>query len=458
MAANPYAEFQKPAAAAASADPYAEFQKPATQDTPPDAGGQMRTAALGKVEATMPAPTSERLGNVAKGAGTQMLSNLSPSNIASSMGQLISHPIDSLTAGMSGFRDKASKDLSAGNYSDAIQHGIEGSVPVLGPMLGRGLDAVGSNNDEEAGKSLGNFASLEAAPALMKGAGKMLSRSAEGPTAAALSFTKNERGLGRTPERAALDETSGVTLPTIRAQAQGKLGIYNPQLETMVDASRQPVSLSPARKILDDATDKAVEHNSESTANQINPMRAQLARRFSTGESIPETVTPRDALNLKRGFGDEFTNWKRTQESTKGANDTAKSVYHSLDSELDMAVPGSQELNQKISSLIPVSQKAASGDLNAGILQQIANKMRAPTGAMATSIAGALAGSHLHGPEGGIVGGLTGLIAPQLMGSPTAQMLAARGLDYSGKAISNPAVAQTARAGSLFKRKDQTQK
>jgi hypothetical protein len=420
-------------------DETASAWKPVAEpSSPPDAGAQMRSSALGKIQATMPQPDSERLGNVVSGAGSALASNLNPANVGPSIVQAVKHPINTLTAGMSGFRDKAAADFSKGNYMDGVSHGIEGSIPLIGPMVGRGLDAIGTGDDKEVGRSLGDIASIKALPEISKGAGKLAKGSAAPIAETALGIRNLDRTYGKTPGEAILTDTNGVRPSTIESSAKNKLSTLNNDLETKAAASTQPASLSPAIQVLDDATKKAVSRNAGQTINQINPMRAHLTKNVVTGGNIAPIQTPAGLLQLKRGFGDEFIhNWK--PDTMSGTTKTAKQAYHALDSELDRTVDGAEPLNQRISSLIPVAKRAQAVGANAGVTQQVLNKLRAPTGALAGTLAGALEGSRMHGAEGGLIGGAAGLVLPQLLASPEAEMIAARSLHAGGKALEGPA-------------------
>jgi hypothetical protein len=89
-------------------------------------------------------------------------------------------------------------------------------------------------------------------------------------------------------------------------------------------------------------------------------------------------------------------------------------------------VPGAQQLNQRISSLIPAKTRAAVLSNAAPISQRIAGRMARPTGALASAGIGSAIGYERGGGAGAIAGGLTGLVVPEVLSSPTVQMAAAR--------------------------------
>jgi hypothetical protein len=142
----------------------------------------------------------------------------------------------------------------------------------------------------------------------------------------------------------------------------------------------------------------------------------------------PNEVKPADLLNIKRGFGDEFVhNWN--PETMRGVKSTAARTYHALDAAGDAAVPESAELNQRISSLIPVAKRAESVQLNAPLSQRVMHRLGAHTGALAGAGFGGAAGYREGGLPGMMLGGAAGLVLPELIASPTAEMIAARGMN-----------------------------
>lgn len=441
MAQDPYAEFQKPAAApSAAGNPYADFQQPAAAPTP----------SLG-----------DQFGQAAKSFGGEMMHNLNPVNAVKGLGQTLAHPIDTLTSGMSEQRAKVGDDIKKGNYNDAVIHGIGGTIPILGPMYARGLDAASANDPVEGGKALADVTSLKAVPkvygALASGLGKAVAAPA-GPIAeTALGVRKLDRAYGKTPGQAILDETKGVRPSTIADSARSKLGDINQQLDTAVNASTTPASLKPALDVIGGARSKALAQNSKGTLAQLDPMTEHLSTNVSNGLPLSQTQMPSGLLNLKRGFGNEFVhNWN--PETMKGVKSTGAQAYRALDDELDRTVPAAKDLNQRASSLIPVAQRAESTDLNANTLQRALGRVARPTGGMASAIAGAYEGGTHFGPLGALGGAVVGGGLPELIASPTAQMIAARGLNATGKGLQSPVgttAARVAGSGALLKKKQQ---
>jgi hypothetical protein len=190
-------------------------------------------------------------------------------------------------------------------------------------------------------------------------------------------------------------------------------------------------SLSPARGVLGEAAGKATAQNEPTAFGQLKPMLGHLSQNQITGERIPNIVSAENLLNLKRGFGNEFIH-RWNPETMTGVKSTAAKTYNAMDNEFDRVVPGAQQLNQRISSLIPVAKRAESLELNAPTAQKIMGRVAAHTGALAGAGIGGATGYQHGGIMGGLVGATLGVAAPELLATPTAQMVVARGLASPG--------------------------
>jgi hypothetical protein len=187
-------------------------------------------------------------------------------------------------------------------------------------------------------------------------------------------------------------------------------------------------SLTPAKSVLRQAAGKATQQNEPTTYKQLQPMMQHLSQNRITGEPIGNTVGAHDLLNLKRGFGNEFIhNWN--PETMTGVKGTAGQTYHQLGQEFNRVVPEAQGLNSKISNLIPVAKRGESAELNAPTSQRIASRMLAHTGALTGLVGGSAAGYQHGGAMGALIGGAAGLAGPEMMFSPTGQMITARALN-----------------------------
>lgn len=215
-------------------------------------------------------------------------------------------------------------------------------------------------------------------------------------------------------------------------------------------------SLQPARTVLSHAFDTAARQGERTTAGQFQPVATHLGETIS-GEPIPENVTPRQLLDLKRGFGNEFIHpWNPdTMTSVKG---TAGRVYHGLSHAFEDAVPEAAPLNKQISNLIPIAKRAESEELNAPTAQRIAHRIGAHTGAMAGGIFGGMQGYQHGGAAGAIAGGIGGMLLPEFIASPTGEILAARILNSGATRLTGRGAADAAlQLNGTAKKKDDGQ-
>jgi hypothetical protein len=196
--------------------------------------------------------------------------------------------------------------------------------------------------------------------------------------------------------------------------------------------SNPTASLAPARGVLSSAFGTAARQGERTTTGQLYPMATHLGETIS-GERIPENITPRQLLDLKRGFGNEFIH-RWNPETMTGVKGTAANTYHQMANEFNRVVPEAEGLNSRISNLIPVAKRASSEELNAPTMQRAVYRFAAHTGALTGAGVGGAVGYKEGGIPGAVAGGLTGLVAPELIASPEGQMMMARGL-YKANAL-----------------------
>ena len=285
------------------------------------------------------------------------------------------------------------KVLTSGISAGAVNT-AQGGSPVTGALMGAGGQVIGQG---------------------LKAAAPVIAETA-------LGLPKAARAFGKTPGAALLDETRGIRPSTIAASAQERLGQLNPELESAAANSKVPASLLPARGIVSDAANKAANQNAEGLFNQLGKQGDFLDYGGPSGQ-----VTPQKLLDLKRGFNEEHLRWN--PEMHDRALSTGRQAYNALDQELDRTVPESAGLNQRISSLIPVAQRAESISRGAPTLQRAAQRFGAHTGALTLGGIGGYQGYREGGVPGAIAGGLTGVLAPELIASPEGQMTLARTLN-----------------------------
>jgi hypothetical protein len=227
--------------------------------------------------------------------------------------------------------------------------------------------------------------------------------------------------IGQIPgERGGTGQPQGVLL---RPGATGG----GPIPEMLPNAS---ASLRPARNVLSEAVGKARGMEAPTLHGQVSNMSDFLHRGAVSGEAIPENITPSHLGRLQQGFSDEHLTWNPATHQI--ANAAGQRAYGAMTGELGRVAPETLPLNSRISNLIPAQRAAESVSRNAPTLQRAAGRFGAHTGALTLGAAGAYEGRREGGIPGMIAGGVTGVLAPELIASPEGQMLVARSLNKAG--------------------------
>lgn len=248
----------------------------------------------------------------------------------------------------------------------------------------------------------------------------------------ALGVTKKMRGFAKTPGEAAIEEIKGIRPETIATNARTEINRMTKEVEKLAAQSTTPTATDPAIKLIDSEMAKAQSRNSKGLYDRLQDVRNRLTHDvFTQQPHAPITLGRVGAdlpaskmLELKRGIGDLEEGWNpETRGKMKGI---VRKIYSAMDKEVDRAVPGTAELNQKISSLIPVSQRAESVTRGASTTQKVAHRMAAHTGAGLGAVAGGVYGGREGGVPGAIAGATAGAVLPEVLTSPSSMMLAAR--------------------------------
>lgn len=238
----------------------------------------------------------------------------------------------------------------------------------------------------------------------------------------ALGITGKASRYGATPAEAVLAETSGFKPGKIAASAGAKASDLTGQLQQAVSQSTAVASRQPAIDVVDNAISAAQKKNVQPVVTKLQAIRSQLTHDITTGQPFGPTATPEEILAAKRGVGDLINSW--TREEKTGVQKVLPQVYHALDSELDRTVPGADELNQRISSLIPAKKAALIASEKPSALSRILGR----SGIGFTGALGAGVGYQKdHSATGALEGGVLGMLLPELVGSRTGQMMLARG-------------------------------
>lgn len=369
--------------------------------------------------------------------------------------------------------------------SSAFGHGLAGAVPLVGPAAANAGEQIGEGDVAGGLGSATGLLSTMAVPELMRGTGRAISRGAEPIAENALGIRNVDRKFGRTPGRAALDETYGVRPGTVVSQAQRRISDLTAQRDAALTAAGNrgvTVSLAPTRAVVDNAITRAAAGNSE-TGN-LTPIQEQLHEPrpgFAGGTSyapgtaqpityqvptggpgptappvrvipgappplsVSELQSPMDALAIRQRLGNDFTKFDMARPVSREGQSVGNRAYGALTDEIHSAVPESAPLDRRISNLIPVKESADVKNIEASTPQQIMRRFGAKTGALA---AGAAAGAASGHTLGGVLGGA---IIPELLSNPTVQMSAARAMDAAGKVIRNPITGRVIQGGQFIR-------
>jgi hypothetical protein len=290
-----------------------------------------------------------------------------------------------------------------------------GKVPKAIPFARIGTQAVESGlRNASQGGEFGTGAEVGAGGELVN---QGLQKAAPVLAETALGISNKYRGHGRTIGDAALNELSSVRPASLANEAGTKIRSLTNSLEQGASSSAIPTTTTPALNVVDDAM-KTYQKRNSPLVDKLQSVKDQLTVNRTTGKAIPTNLSSSDILDLKRGIGDLINSWAPAEK--KGVQPIIQRVYGALDNELDRTVPEAAGLNQRISSLIPVKQRASILANNAPASQRVFSRIARPTGALL----GAGVGYH----EYGVPGAAVGLIAPEMISSPTGQMVAARAM------------------------------
>lgn len=344
-----------------------------------------------------------------------------PANTAQAIGRGVEQAGEFLIPG--GAEEAAAGRLATmaprlGKYALPAAHVATGA-------LSAGLVNKAQGGDFGPGAALGG--SGEIIGQTLKAAAPMMAETALGVRA-------TDRAARRTPGQMIINETKGINPGTIAEQAKAKVTDWTNALESGVNQSPIPVDLTPARMISSNAETAAALRNNPDTIRRTGQLSSLLNKEFGTNAAIPPQVSASRALDLKRGTGELKGSWNPATPNDFADSAVGK-VYGSLNEGINQAFPGAEQLNQNISSMMPVSARAGAKDLNASTLQRVMGRFGRPTGALAGSLFGAGAGYHEGGVPGMLMGGAAGIVAPEVLASPTTQMLFARGLNRGATPI-----------------------
>lgn len=338
------------------------------------------------------------------------------------------------------------KALSAGNYGEAAKSAV-GAIPMIGaPAEQITREATEGKIPEAIGHAGGIWLGGKLIPRLGRG----LEAVSEPLAESAMGVTARNRMYDANPGRAILTETKGVRPATVEASGRARLAQLGSQLENAAANSPNNASLQPARDIIGREIVKAQGANAGKTAEQLQPMHNFVEGQPTPGFAGSTTGTgdidvnqsPLQVLHMRRAFPQNF-NLNYGTDADRGIKATGKEMYRSLSDEVKRTVPEANDLDPRIHSLIPAVERAGRTDQSASLPQKIMGRFGAHTGALV----GAGAGFATHG----VPGLLAGLAIPEILGSPTVQMNAARALHGAGRALQAPIAANIGRMAPVIR-------
>lgn len=260
----------------------------------------------------------------------------------------------------------------------------------------------------------------------------------------AMGVTGNDKMYGRTLGRAMLDDTRGIRPETVERTARETIAKLKPEVEKIaIDAGNagRTGSMLPARDVVSKKIGSHITNSAVKSADELKDVNGFLRTDAVSGKAIPDDISPIQLLRYKRGLdADYIGNWN-PMKGSKNELSTARDAYGKLAEEFHAAAPGTKELDQRMSSLIPVAERADRMSRTPGMLESTLHRFRTPTGALVGAGAGATEGYREHGVGGAVTGAALGAIAPSVIGNPATQMLFARSANQFFPNLVRPLVA-----------------
>lgn len=407
---------------------------------PPQKPGPWDVVSTSPVQA----PTESTGGAMLRGAG-QGASDLFGG--LASLPHAIAHPIDTINAmsdQQSALGDRAVQDFKTGHYGNALWHGVDAAIPVLGPMDAQLTDQYQGGDRAAAmtrgavnlapalldpAMKLGGAKAMEAGPAIIdntvgalkkdfargKSPGTGFFQARMGPTASMKSLANKATEA---------NEGFGATLGSVYDKAQSA-GVKVPA-ENFFDAINTPAD--SLRQSLTGPGGTGSTAALDAYTDTFKPVFDQAAQQGGIG--------PRDIFDTKRNVA-KNTSWG--DPNMQNMNSMRQQTVGQLSGVLGDALPETRPLNSAFANTMSLADRA---------------RMRADTGSFPltrTAIRGALGagGASLGGHVAGGLGAAGGALGAALLDSVPARTSLASGLFYGGEALQNPVLRKGATA-SLF--------
>jgi hypothetical protein len=321
---------------------------------------------------------------------------------------------------------------------------IEGAKQGAYELGGKALGIAG----KKAGVGLANIAAspgkrlLKSLPEGVQNLGKTIMENSTGVRPSTITnqlgegITKADTGLNQVLSNA---DQQGVKIPLspARMEAAGEMG--------SALRKNSPEYIQDVRKVQDQLAykygedGKPVMQASAPATKQgagFHPVQVNASPKMSPVQ-LPESVPPTQARALRQGLDLTIENWN--PEAQGAIAPLQERVRGQIAGGIHSAVPESAGLDKAMTNLKPAKDAMWNVSYNPSIAKSLFNRIGRPTGALVGAGLGAAEGKREYGTPGMIAGGLAGLAVPEMVASPTGQMIMARTLhsDVLPKVITN---------------------
>ena len=276
--------------------------------------------------------------------------------------------------------------------------------------------------------------------------GTLLKKASGQMAESALDITAKMRGRGRTIGQAVLEETKGLRPGAIEQSADAAMSQLKQTRDHLLGLATNAGltgSTATARQVLQGMIDAIPRGSSPEFAEKLRGLFSHM----ELGQPGKTVFTPTELQEVKAAIDNSIKSWGPEWKDPRGLGPKVEAVaqrlYGEIDRELDRMVPEHAGLNQRISSLIPASSQAEAEGYGPGIVQRGMARVKKPTGALVSTLLGAGEGGRIAGLPGAALGGMAGLVIPEMVGSTAGQMSMARALNWAARSGLPPAVLRT---------------
>lgn len=333
-------------------------------------------------------------------------------NDAKDIGNAISHPIDALKGvGNALLHPVDTVVNTVKNLPDTIMnHPIQTAtmaLPGAEGAMGAGIDAV------------------KAVPDVLKDTSGRIGNMMVKLPDKAMSYGKQSMKV------MADEKIPGNSITDYAKNANDRLNQRVSQLNQQVSKSKSVVNLdNDINRHIDSASSSAGNSLQDRTdlQNKLDEMKQRIYTQYGSQDGTLDNMSLQKAVQLKRQLADDFPfSPMETKSSTNNLLATAAhQIHHSINNAIDDVAPGVSQLNDRVSSLIDISQAAK---------KRVAAESRSnPLGFIGTLMG--VGGLVAHGVVGGAEG-IGAALALKAASSPFVLTRVANGLSSLSDAMKN---------------------